>query len=474
MKVKKVISLALAAAAAVSAMSGCAKDESKSGKYVIDWYHVTGTPPVSTEEVEKAVNEYLDGKLDAELKLHFLDWATFDQKIATMTSGQEKFDICYTSSSTYSLNAVRNAYVELDDLLDNYAPKTKELLGEDFINGARINGKIYGIQANKDKGSSYGIFYRKDLAEKYNLTEQLENAKTLEDLYPALDVIKANEPDIAPLYEFSSYSNLSLLPIDEVYYPVAINYEKDPNKIVNLVDTDEFKEGCRKVTEHMKKGYLVKGYDAETEKHFIEFQVLKPEKDAELNASRDYEWKQVEMTAPVMTNKSAKGSLMAVSRTSKNPEICVQFLEMFNTDPYLNNLIIYGIEGKDYEKVGDNTIKVIPNSGYGNAGMQWEFGNTFINYTVEGENPEKSKLMEEFNATLKPLDSLGFVFDATNVETQAAACQNVVSEFKGQVVAGEANVDELLDQYISKLKASGVDDIVAEAQKQYDAWRQSK
>ena len=52
--------------------------------------------------------------------------------------------------------------------------------------------------------------------------------------------------------------------------------------------------------------------------------------------------------------------MQAISRTSKNPEIAMKFLEMFNTDKYLNNLINFGIEGTHYVKVADNVIKAGP------------------------------------------------------------------------------------------------------------------
>ena len=58
---------------------------------------------------------------------------------------------------------------------------------------------------------------------------------------------------------------------------------------------------------------------------------------------------------------------MAVSRTCQNPEVVMQFMELFNTDKYLHNLIVYGIEGKNYTKIDDNTIDPIRGSGYGNA-----------------------------------------------------------------------------------------------------------
>ena len=56
--------------------------------------------------------------------------------------------------------------------------------------------------------------------------------------------------------------------------------------------------------------------------------------------------------------------------------MCIR--DRLNTDPYLNNLINYGIEGKHYTKIDDNTIKIVDNTPYTLQGYQWMQGLSLI------------------------------------------------------------------------------------------------
>ena len=473
---KKLTALILAAAMLpVMGLSGCGKKTAAGKPYNIEWYVVTSTVPqeAAKAEVESEVNKYLAEKnLNATLTMNYLDWGSFEQKVNVMIAGGDKFDICFTSGDSYRLNASKNAYLPLNDLMDKYAPKTKEILGEDFLKGSQISGVNYGIPANKDKGSYKGMLYRTDIAEKYGLTEKLNSAKTFDDIIPILETVKEKEPGMVPLYEGGVFSVASLIKFDEIAFPAGIMLDGDGTKIVDIVETPEYREASIRTAQNMKDGYIRKGEKLEAENHFMEFIGLKPGKDKEMSASRKYDYTQIDtLGTPYMTSQDAMGSLMAISRTSKNPEVVMQFIEMFNTDKYLHNLVVYGIEGKNYTKLDENTIEPIKDSGYGNSGMQWEFGNTFLDYQTSGEDPQKVEKMEEFNSKLTAAPSLGFVFDSEVVKIELGACQNVKAEFHNILSGGADNPEQVLDEYISKLKAAGVDKLVAEVQRQYDEWR---
>lgn len=473
-KGKKLISTVLAGAALFTmGLSGCGEKTASSGDtYTIDWYIVCGTAPSNVEHVEKAADEYLKDKLNVNIKLNYLSWAAYTERINVLNAGGEKYDIAWDSGDGYRLNSAKNAYLPLNDLMDKYAPKTKEIIGEDFLKGSQINGKNYGIPANKDKGSSPGFLYRTDLAEKYNLTEKLENVKKYEDLFPILDVIKEKEPSISPLFQNHNANTGLLNRFDTVAFPVGVFAEGD-GKIVNYVESDEYKEVCRQSSENLKNGYMKKAIKEDEENFFVELMGLRPGKDSELNGSRNYKWKQVSLGGPTMVSDDATGSLMCISRTSEQPELVMQFLELFNTDEYLHNLIVFGVENVDYTKNADGTISPIKESGYGNAGMQWIFGNTFLDYTVEGEDPEKAKLTEEFNNTVKASPAVGFVVDNEAIKTEVGACQNVMIEFRGRLADGADDYESLLNEYISRLKAAGSDKVMEEVNKQYEEWKKN-
>lgn len=472
MRKKLCLILALVIAFSFS-MTGCKKKQASTDEiYTIDWYLVCNTLPSNTKDVEAKVNEYIKDKIGAKLKMHYLTWTQYDERINIMNAGGDKYDICWTCADNYKLNSAKNAYLPLNDLIDKYAPKTKKLIGDDFLRASQINGVNYGLPANKDKGHSVGILYRKDLAEKYDMVDKLNGIKSFDELYPLMDVIKQNEPDIEPLMEDQPKNSTNFLFFDTFAFPAGI-YLDNPDEVVNYVDTPQYKAACEQARYNFLNKYSWRD-NAPNEQEFIQIEGLNSGKAKELNATRKYEWVQVELTDRWMTANDATGSLMAISRTSENPEKAIKFLELFNTDKYLNNLIVFGIEGVNYNKVDDNIIEIIENSGYGNAGMQWMFGNISLNYTVKGEDPDKWDKMEKFNESLKPAADLGFVFDQESVKTEIGACQNVKAQYAGRLEEGVVDVDKTLAEYKSKLKSAGSDKIMEEVKKQYKEWKKKK
>ena len=199
------------------------------------------------------------------------------------------------------------------------------------------------------------------------------------------------------------------------------------------------------------------------DKFFAMFYALKPGKDVEMSAKTN--WKQVDLTPPRMQIKDAMGALLAISKTSKNPELVMQFINKTYTDPKLLNMMIYGIEGKHYEKLEENRIRLIKNSGYSNSSYRWEFSNTFNQYLLEDDDEKKNDNLLEYNKILKPSSYLGFNPQVDSIKTQVAACESVRAEFEEQVASGTEDPEVLVKTYRDRLKAAGADDVVNEIQK---------
>jgi putative aldouronate transport system substrate-binding protein len=175
-----------------------------------------------------------------------------------------------------------------------------------------------------------------------------------------------------------------------------------------------------------------------------------------------------------MSNRETTGSMQAISSTSENPERALMFLELFNTDPALNNLINFGIDGTHYVKVSDSVIKAGPDNAKYNPGTGWAFGNQFINFLWDNEDPAKWANFKAFNDAALPTKTLGFVFDPTPVKTEIAQCANTWDEFIPAMETGTVDPETMLPKAIEALKAAGGDKIVAEKQKQLDAWLAAK
>jgi putative aldouronate transport system substrate-binding protein len=453
--------------------------------YEVTWYFVGNGQPKDMPLVEAEANKYLKDKINATIKITCFDWGSYEQKITAMIASGEPFDICFTAIwiNNYRVNAAKGAFLPLNDLFDKVGPKTKELLGKDFLAGSAIDGKNYAIPCNKEKAHNWGFIFRQDLVEKYSL--DIKSVKKLADLEPMLKVIKEKEKGIYPLGikdGETPYQQLDWDKIGDDDVPGALYPDNRDSKIVNEFETPEAKAMFEQLHAFYKAGYIRKDAAAAGEsyapdqkagKMFVYSASLKPGKDAEMTnqGGGTFKWIQQDITPPVMSNRETTGSMMAISKTSKNPERAMMFLELFNTDPVLNNLINFGIEGTHYTKKSDTVIDLVKDSGYKEmVGMQWALGNQFLNYLLPNEDPKKWEKFLEFNTKALPLKSLGFSFNMEPVKTEAAACKAVYKEFMPQLDTGTADPNVTLPKFTDKLKKAGVDKIIAEMQAQYDKW----
>lgn len=467
-------------------VTGCGSEGSDSANgdeelYQIQWYFDASGPQKDVGLVEDEINKYIKDKINATIKINCLDYGTYKNKLSTMMAGGEAFDLSFANGSFFNANVPKGSYLELDELFDQYMPETKKILGEETLDGVRINGKIYAVPANKDRVHNFGFVYQKEIAEKYNL--DMASIKNFDDLVEICKFVKEKEPDITPLGMGDGQSPILLLDFDKIDSLGAFYPDKEPGRVVNMFETPEYYEMLKKIRGAYQDGLIFK--DAAVAKNFTAMQKekaifaytqqLKPGKVDEINATLNPPvWEAVNITPPRMMRNDIQGSLTTISRTSKRPDKAAQFLELMYTDKYVNNLVNFGIEGKHYTKTSDNYIDVVEDSGYSYVGLQWKFGNMFLNYLLPNEQPDKFEKLAEYNQSGEPMPTLGFSFDAEPVKIESSACLNVIDEFRVLLESGATDPDVELPKFIEKLKQAGSDRVIAEMQSQYDKWQAEK
>ena len=447
-------------------------------EYEIVWY-LPGKFGDDLEVVNEKVNEYVKEKINATVKITGLDWGVYTSKIDNMLSAGEKVDLAWVNGNRYAKYVTEETAIDITELLGEYAPGTKEALG-DFLKGCVIDGKLCAVPANKDKGHQFSIVYRKDIAEKYNF--DMSNIKSLRDFYPIFDVIKEKEPN---MYAFGAGDSGHAIHLQQ-YYDVncgdfACFTDDNDGELVTRYETEGYKEAAQIAEEMYKAGYIYpdSAITDKTNEFKNNGQVFswliqtQPNKLAEVQATLDYEIGEVIMTDVQCDNRDTFGSMMFIPYTSENPERVMKFIELINTDKYLNNLINFGVEGIHYEKVGDNTIRLNENSKYDFVGSQWVVGNTYINYDLESYVPDRVKKLGEFNDSAKKSEYFGFVFNRTPVESEYAACGNVSNKYWKTLAYGTGNWEETIAQMMAELKVAGLDKIKEEAQRQFDEWKKN-
>ena len=152
----------------------------------------------------------------------------------------------------------------------------------------------------------------------------------------------------------------------------------------------------------------------------------------------------------------------------------MRFMDMMYKDGRIINLLVFGIEGKHYVVVDEEagiisypegvTAQTTTYSyGFGLFGMQ-------INNYVMGQSTKEEDLAWNEIALKNKMKSYGFCYDATAMTNQIIAVEAVIAEYTPALTTGSADLETTYAEFLSKLEANGINDIIADKQAQFDAW----
>lgn len=497
MKMKKYFKMLVAMLMAIMLLAGCGA--TNNGEVVMedpntvpeDSYEINWYLPIANQKdkqsVEEEINKYLKDKINVTVKLNFMETAQYKEKLSNMIQAGEYFDMCFAANwmLNYTINAENGAFYEFDTLLEKYMPKTLEASDKLCLECVKVGGKIYGLPVIKENAASYGWIYRKDLADKYNI--DMSKVKSFEDLLPVAKMIKENEPSIKypvdwPVDGTPTVAGITNFNQLEGY---TVGYEKDDDKftVKNRLELEETLEGYKLAhkfyNEELIKPDILTNYTDSAQRlkngqTFCVLVPLKPGKVSEYLGETDYEFAQEYIIAPYKDRNIGMGSMAVISHTSKNPTRVARFIELLNSDKYLYNLVLFGIEGKHYEKVSDNVISIIKDGGYSLSGNQWMIGNVYNSYTTKEENPDKYEELKAFDDSATPHPLTGFKFVSDSVQAEITALSTVQEQYEKQISLGAIDPETIIDDYLAATKTAGIDKIIAEMQKQVDEFLASK
>ena len=186
--------------------------------------------------------------------------------------------------------------------------------------------------------------------------------------------------------------------------------------------------------------------------------------------ARGIDVRMVPETAAYMDCTSGQGAMMAVSITSKNPERALMFLNLLNTDPVLMTMMNYGLEGYTYNTNADGTITFIDDARAQYSPWTNGMGNIRI---LPPTDAQGAGFWDRFSAYYDAAETLpygGFIFDASEVETEGAALANVFAEYAFNLMSGAVDPDQVLPEFQAKLEEAGINEFVSAAQTQMEAY----
>lgn len=485
-----------APASAGEADSSAAQEDAAEGevkKIVFAFPTWTGTPP-DLQMVQDAMNEISRAEIGVEAELLVIDFASYIQQIPLMMSGNEQLDIISTLENLY-LPAIMNGQLldmEQDDLIQTYGQGIYEEVGEVYIDACRINGVLYGLPNNRDMAMGKGASaVRTDLLEQigYEFKNEGEieyiTQEEMDDIFAKIHEADPGIEVYRPLLgTMQSYSTFDMLGGN--VFGVLENYG-ETTEVVNLFETDGYREYCERLYEYNQLGYI--GKDAATDTtaqgELVKAGTVacftcgaKPGIKVQLTKECGRDMTIIQVNEDFTASDFVANFPWAIPQNSPDPVAAMQYLNLMYTNADMMNLITWGIEGEHYKVLDDGTVDFADGvdgttSGY-NHDMSWLFPNQFLTYPWTGNSPDLWNQMREFNSNAKKTVALGFSFDVSELSTEMTSVQNLYEEYRKSLEYGIVDPATGLPELIEKMEAAGLPKIIEAKQTQLDAWMAAK
>lgn len=455
-------------------------------------YVIPGTEPKEWPAVKEAVNKKLlaDG-VNVQIEKEYIDWGAWEQKINLKLSTNEDFDMFHVMNDWVGLAnyAGRGALKDITAEVEQYGPNLKKVVPESVWSGVTKEGKIFGIPAYWYESAVDGsITINKYLLNKAGVDSSFSNRQEMLDAMEQVNA-KLNMKLTIPIRGGTAGpADIFQRTYDTYPFTVRDNiaYIAEDGIVKNWVETDEFKQDAawfaqaykkklvhpdvltikqEQVEQQIKSGQYVFMFG--TPNKLMDVQKTYPDiKDEDIELIR----LNPETSRYRMVNAK---NVNVVAANSKHPAEAVKFLNWLydNQDNY--DLFMYGLEGTTYKKVGDKGVEMVidPKT---NTPLyiqdDWMIGN--LNFIRVDENLlTANKQLFIADPEAKNFFAADFFFDPAPVKAEMGNVQAVFTSDVSPIYRGVVDFDKNIKGAHEKLKAAGIDKVLAEYQKQLDAYR---
>ena len=175
-------------------------------------------------------------------------------------------------------------------------------------------------------------------------------------------------------------------------------------------------------------------------------------------------------------------NFLCVPQQSTKKDQAMQFINWLFEDAANHDLFELGIEGEDWEAVGEDEYRKIEGSNYSFPGYEMTWNPNFIR--TNADLPEDAKAITKYGNdpdTYITSPIAGFTFDNTatpELQTAYAAVSAIQTEYQPQIMLGltkdPAAAQALVEEYYQKAEAAGLETIRQAVHDQLQAFLDSK
>ncbi len=475
---KKLITLILAAAMLLPCVA-CKKDDGgANGDLPTLKWMVPSDPESGWADIEEALNVQLAEKLGCQIDMEIIDSSAYAEKLKLGFSSGLDFDLCYVDNSGFIDAVTKGGLFNMNDFLKD--SNITDSVPADVIEYGRYDDGIYAIPNNQILVYQPTVQIRQDLADEFGL--DVSKIDSLEDVEPFLAWVKENKPEYYPVRV-----TCNLLGIQDDYKDTF--YDEFVTNAVFAVQNPDGTATVKKATDvpgfwelaELKNDWYKKGYvrsdiatvygddwdDVNNGKYAVNTSTYKPG-GIESNNQRfpDHPCYEATISVPYRNYFAAGGTMTAINKNSKNPELAFKLIELVNSDPEIYNLYAYGVEGKHYTRDEEGKVTINIDGGY-KLNHGWKYGNQFNAYVLAGQPDDVWEKTKEVNESAVCSNLTGFKPDLSEIKLEISQITTVTGKYSS-VGRGYDEVANYKEAYLKELDAAGIDKVVEVLQKQVD------
>ena len=530
MKLKRILAIAMVSALSISMLAACgqsegeqdtpapaAEDQSAAPEDTaadtgftgfedlqnIDMWGMSFFGDAGSEEVVQAINDIAGEAINVNITWHPCDIATYMQQIPLMMTDQKGADLILCTAipvCSFSTFTSQNQLMDITEYLNVYAPKTLAMM-QDYIGATTVNGKIYAVPCYRMYNGAYWIVINKDVTDALGLSEQAQAISSWSEYEALMKEVKERQGELdaslqtpwmiaANSAEGDVVSSVGTWYMDDAFANCsAFDSLQDTSKLIYVdtetdtvscyIETEAYRKPCELAYAWMQEGLvhpdsqtLTDGGDTLMATNTIFSYHVKCEASvvADKTAATGHSVIAVKCVDIPVQSYDASTWGWAVPSNSQNPEAAVAFIELMWTNPDIENLFVYGIEGRDYEVV-DGEAHLLDTKEY--QCSDFFFGNQFAAYPGQGSGADFRATSEAELKAAEISKYFGIVIDTTSIANELTAVQAVKDQYSPGLCSGTVSPDDPtqgIDAFVAALKAAGIDKVIAEYQAQLDAF----
>ena len=378
------------------------------------------------------------------------EFGTTELKYPSITDHQ--IDIFYLEGFDTLMNYIADEkVVAVDEELTGYSKLLADYLVSDYLEYAdKITEGTYMIPNAKAIGEYTYLLLKKDVLAKYNYSAKKDSftSITCENVKDILDKVSKYDAQYVPLWsgtgEFN-LSNIAYIGFDsnnsfshKGFSVIGGTYISSykygiVNNIYNCgnIFGSEFNSQMKTLFEYKEKNY----YGAENDERKFAVGIVKG--DGTLPAQYADEYEVVVIQNPQITTEDVFASGFAVGSNTSDLSRSMEIITYINTNEDFRNLLLYGIEGENYEiveeKVDGVEYKTAKRLNNDYMMSPERTGNVIISYPLNGEERADIRKYQKIqNRDAEPVLDFGFYYSYQD-ETINLDAMKYIREFSESV-----------------------------------------